>query len=121
MKLLLDMNLSPAWVPVLEAEGWLATHWYSIGPGDASDGQIMEWAKERGYCVLTHDLDFSAILAATRAQGPSVVQIRGQDLSLEALSSTLIAVLRRHARALSEGAILTVDLHNARVRSLPLG
>ncbi|MFH0728984.1 MAG: hypothetical protein V2B19_21930 [Pseudomonadota bacterium] len=27
MKLLIDMNLSPQWVPVLEASGWKAVHW----------------------------------------------------------------------------------------------
>ena len=79
MNLLLDMNLSPSWIPVLEARGWKATHWYSVGPVDAPDALIMRWAKEHGYCVVTNDLDFSAILAATRAEGPSVIQIRGQE------------------------------------------
>jgi predicted nuclease of predicted toxin-antitoxin system len=81
MKLLLDMNLSPAWVPYLTACGWQTKHWYSIGSADAPDAEIMWWAKEQGYCVITHDLDFSAILAATRADGPSVSQIRAQNLS----------------------------------------
>jgi predicted nuclease of predicted toxin-antitoxin system len=120
MKLLLDMNLSPAWIPVLEAQGWKATHWYSVGPVDAPDALIMRWAKEHGYCVVTNDLDFSAILAATRAEGPSVIQIRGQDLSPETLGPILVDVLRDHESALSLGAILTVDVRNARVRRLPL-
>ncbi|MEA3277801.1 MAG: DUF5615 family PIN-like protein [Pseudomonadota bacterium] len=120
MKLLLDMNLSPGWVSVLEAQGWQTTHWYSVGPVDAPDAQIMLWAKERGYCIVTNDLDFSAILAATRAEGPSVIQIRGQDLSPKSLGPSLIGVLRQHERTLSEGAILTLDMRNARARSLPL-
>ena len=104
----------------MEAEGWTAKHWYSVGPVDAPDASIMRWAKDHGFCVVTNDLDFSAILAATRAEGPSVIQIRGQDLSPKILGPTLVDVLRDHASALSEGAILTMDVRNARVRRLPL-
>ena len=57
----------------------------------------MAWAKGNGFTVITNDLDFSAILASTRGEGPSVVQIRAQDLSPAALGPTLLAVLRTHA------------------------
>ncbi len=120
VKLLLDMNLSPAWVACLQTQGWQVTHWLSVGPPSAPDQEIMRWARENGYCVLTNDLDFSAILAATRGEGPSVVQIRGQDLSPQTLGPTLIEVLREHAMKLAEGAIVSLDLRSARVRSLPL-
>jgi len=120
VKLLLDMNLSPTWVSLFESHGWEATHWSSVGPPTAPDSRIMEWATSHGYCVVTNDLDFSAILAATRGEGPSVVQIRAQDLSAQTLGPTLVSVLRRNSSALETGAILTVDLQHARVRSLPL-
>lgn len=61
-----------------------------------------------------------SILAATRAEGPSVIQIRGQDLSPKTLGPILVDVLRDHERAVSVGAIVTVDVRNARVRRLPL-
>ena len=120
MKLLLDMNLPPAWVPILAMAGWETAHWSAVGDATGSDLHIMGWAKERSYCVVTNDLDFSAILAATRADGPSVIQIRGQDLGPDTLGETLISVLRAHANALTNGAILTLDLRTARVRRLPL-
>ncbi|WP_295879244.1 DUF5615 family PIN-like protein [uncultured Thiohalocapsa sp.] len=84
MKLLLDMNLSPALAQALTAAGWDALHWSSVGPVDASDAAIMLWARANQRVVITNDLDFSAILAATRASGPSVVQIWAQDLSRQA-------------------------------------
>jgi len=46
MKLLLDMSLPPAWVDILEAEGWVAVHWHDVGDVHASDVEIMgqsEW------------------------------------------------------------------------------
>src|SRR5262249_6771498 len=47
-----------------------------VGLPDASDAELMQWAATNGYIVLTADLDFGAILAATRDARPSVVQIR---------------------------------------------
>jgi predicted nuclease of predicted toxin-antitoxin system len=120
MRLLLDMNLSPAWVDTLEAEGWETVHWHGVGASNAPDAEIMVWARDRGYSVVTNDLDFSAILAATHAEGPSVVQIRAQDLAPATLAPTLIAVLRQYAPNLASGAILTLDARGSRVRALPL-
>lgn len=41
----------------------------------------MAYAKANEYIVLTHDLDFSTILAATHGEKPSVVQIRANDVN----------------------------------------
>ena len=67
MKILIDMNLSPAWVSVLEDAGHTASHWSAIGSMNAPDREILSWAKMNGYVLFTHDLDFGAILAATAA------------------------------------------------------
>ena len=37
----------------------------------ASDKEIMIWAKEKGYVVFTHDLDFGALLAVSKDAGVS--------------------------------------------------
>lgn len=66
MKLLVDMNLSPHWVDRLNAAGLPAVHWSGIGRMDAPDVEIMAYAAKYDYVVLTHDLDFSAMLAATQ-------------------------------------------------------
>jgi predicted nuclease of predicted toxin-antitoxin system len=31
IKILVDMNLSPEWVPALVREGWEAVHWSAVG------------------------------------------------------------------------------------------
>lgn len=76
MKLLVDMNLSPAWLPVLQAAGHEVQHWSTKGNPRALDREIMAWARQNGYVVFTHDLDFGALLAVTGAEGPSVIQVR---------------------------------------------
>jgi predicted nuclease of predicted toxin-antitoxin system len=58
MKLLIDMNLSPRWLRLMADAGILAEHWSALGPADASDAEIMGFAKAEGHVVLTHDLDF---------------------------------------------------------------
>jgi len=81
MKLLVDMNLSPRWVHMLRDAGWDAVHWSTVGRSNELDAEIMRYAAQNGYTVLTHDLDFSAILAATHGERPSVVQVRTDDVS----------------------------------------
>jgi predicted nuclease of predicted toxin-antitoxin system len=75
-----------AWVDRLNAAGLPAVHWSRVGRMDAADIEIMAYAAKHDYVVLTHDLDFSAILAATQGTKPSVVQIRSDNLSPAAVA-----------------------------------
>ena len=76
MKFIVDMNLSPDWVKILKGAGIEAVHWSTIGPGNAPDDQIMDYATANGFVVLTNDLDFGTALALTNIPEPSVVQLR---------------------------------------------
>lgn len=120
MKLLIDMNLSPRWVSLLAGAGIEAAHWSTLGAANATDAEIMAFAKAKGYVVLTHDLDFSAILAATHGNKPSVVQIRSEDVSPDVIGRPVIDALRQMAVALDEGALLSIDPNRTRLRLLPL-
>lgn len=120
MKLLVDMNLSPRWVGLLAAAGIEAAHWSTLGATNAPDSEIMAYASANDYVVLTHDLDFGAILAATHGEKPSVVQIRAEDVSPDVIGKPVIAALRQMASELADGALLTVDPDRTRLRVLPL-
>jgi predicted nuclease of predicted toxin-antitoxin system len=120
MKLLIDMNLSPRWVRTLVDAGFDAEHWSSLGEANATDAAIMTFARTNGYIVLTHDLDFSAILAATKGEKPSVIQIRSEDVSPETIGKSVVEALRQMSDLLEQGALLTVDPVRARLRALPL-
>jgi len=120
VKLLVDMNLSPHWVDRLNAAGVPAVHWSRVGRMDAADIEIMTYAAKHDYVVLTHDLDFSAILAATQGTKPSVVQIRSDNLSPAAIGEPLIAALQQMTPELEAGALLTVDPSRTRLHLLPL-
>lgn len=120
MRILIDMNLSPRWIKVFEDGGFEATHWSNVGGGDASDRTLMEWAERRGCVVFTHDLDFSALLASTQASGPSVIQVRTDEVLPNQKSEIVLRALQQFESALQDGAILSIDLDQSRVRYLPL-
>lgn len=120
IKLLIDMNLSPDWVPVLKTHGWSAVHWSTVGSPRASDDAIMNWAMMNEYVVVTHDLDFGAMLALSHARGPSVLQVRAEDILPDHLEGLVIAALKQHAGDLASGALVVVDESRSRVRVLPI-
>lgn len=120
MKLLVDMNLSPRWVVWLKDAGVDAIHWSLVGKINAPDTEIMTFAMANDYVVLTHDLDFSAILAATQGEKPSVVQIRADDVSPDAIGLQIVAALGQMESELAAGALLTIDPSRTRLNLLPL-
>jgi len=120
MKFLVDMNVSPSWVGFLIEAGFDAVHWSNIGRADATDGEVMRWAAAHDYIVLTCDLDFGAILAASRDRRPSVVQLRSDTLAPDEIGSHALTAIRQCRQALTEGALVSVDAGRMRLRILPL-
>jgi predicted nuclease of predicted toxin-antitoxin system len=120
VQLVVDMNLSPEWVAELAQHGWSALHWSTVGDPRAEDTAIMAWALANGHLVFTHDLDFGTTLALTHATGPSVLQVRGQNVLPEHMVPVVVAALRQHEAALEAGALVVVDEKKSRVRVLPL-
>lgn len=120
MKLLIDMNLSPGWAAFLASEGIEAVHWSQVGRATAPDVEIMRFASQHDCIVLTHDLDFSAILAATQGRKPSVVQLRSDDVRPQVVGHRIATALKVLRDELEAGALLTLDMERTRVRLLPL-
>jgi predicted nuclease of predicted toxin-antitoxin system len=114
------MNLSPKWCPLLKAEGWDTVHWSDVGDARAPDHEIMQWAANDQRVVLTHDLDFGALLATNQADSPSVVQVRTQDVRPQSLARLLLPLLHQYEKVLDSGALLVVDEAHSRVRLLPI-
>jgi len=120
MKILIDMNLSPEWVDEFKAHKIEATHWSAIGKPDAPDATLMEWARKNEYIVFTHDLDFGTALALTKAEKPSVIQVRTQNVTIAHLRKMIIATIEKYPDLLNSGALLILDENKQRIRILPL-
>jgi predicted nuclease of predicted toxin-antitoxin system len=120
VKLIVDMNLSPSWADRLVRLGFETVHWSSVGAVTAADHEILAYAREKGMVVVTHDLDFSAILAASAEATPSVVQIRTQDLLSDETVSIVARAIDTHRTNIGRGALLAIDDGGTRARLLPL-
>lgn len=119
MKFLVDMNLSPAWCPVLQSAGFEATHWSTVSSFDAPDAELFRWAAANNCVVFANDLDVSSILAIAIATKTSVFQMRGLDLAPEKVGAQVVAVLTTLANELTAGALVTWDARRAHVSVLP--
>ena len=120
MKFLIDMNVSPSWVDFLIESGFEAVHWSDVGAGHAHDREVMRWAVDHGHVLITSDLDFGAILAATRGRGPSVLQLRSDLLSPNSIGPLVLAAIEEAREELAQGALVSIDPGRARLRLLPL-
>jgi predicted nuclease of predicted toxin-antitoxin system len=77
---------------MLTARGVKAVSVVEIGLSGASDRQILEYAKARGYVVVTHDRDFGSL--AIRAGEPfsGIVYLRPGQYPPERVVETLAAI-----------------------------
>ena len=80
----------------------------------------MNWAAAQKHVVFTHDLDFGTMLALSHETGPSVLQVRSEDVLPGAMEGNVIAALKQHEADLTSGALVVVDTHRSRVRVLPI-
>ena len=116
----MDMCLPPGLVAGLEDAGHNAVHWSQVGDPKALDVSIAEWAKDNGYVILTHDLDFGDLLFVSNDHAPSVIIVRERDTSVEQLLEPVQRVLTQFEQELRSGALIAMTNSMARVRRLPL-
>lgn len=114
------MNLSPRWVESFKERGFEARHWSTVGAPQAPDTEIMAWARDNDCVVFTHDLDFGALLFATCATGPSVIQLRTEDIRPSTMAPLVLNTIHQVREDLASGALVTINPRRSRVAVLPL-
>jgi len=120
MRFLLDMGISVDVAGFLRNHGHDAVHLRELGLGTLPDSDILDRARSETRVVVTHDLDFANLLAASAAELPSVDIFRLQNMRPEKVIPRLCSLLADHSRDLEKGAILSVSELRIRLRSLPL-
>jgi predicted nuclease of predicted toxin-antitoxin system len=115
------MGISPQSVTFLRDLGVEAVHLHQLGLEQLPDAEIMVKARREKYIVLTHDLDFSELLALGGAKLPSVVIFRLQNMRPDNVNHYLQILVVEYQAALEEGAILSVSEGRIRARRLPIG
>lgn len=120
MKFLADMGISPNTVSFLRGLGHDAVHLHEQGLDRLQDSVILEKAREEGRTLLTHDLDFGELIAASGARLPSIVVFRLRNMRPGRVNRYLNGIISQHGEALEQGAIISVTEGQTRVRFLPI-
>lgn len=120
MKFLADMGISPKTVAFLNSLGYDAVHLHNQSLERLPDPDILEKAHREERVLLTHDLDFSALVAVSKAKLPSVIIFRLRNMHPNRLNSYLREIITQHRNTLEHGAIVSVTEGRIRVRSLPI-
>jgi predicted nuclease of predicted toxin-antitoxin system len=121
MKALLDNNLSPRLVPLLDAAGWDVVHVGALGMESAPDTDVLAAARDTARVLISADTDFGGLLARTHATSPSVVLVRRvAGRRVEDLAPLLVANLTPLADDLATGSMVVIGDENVRVRRLPV-
>lgn len=120
MKFLADMGISMTTVRWLKSLKHDVVHLREIGFQQMPDEEIFRKAKEEGRVILTFDLDFGDIIAASHEQSVSVIIFRMEDERPAAINARLVQILTESTEALLRGAIILVEDWRYRVRQLPI-
>ncbi len=121
MKFLGDMGLAQSTLAWLRDNGHDAIHLRDQGLHRLSDSDITEKARKEGRVIITFDLDFGDIMAASGGTAPSVIILRLDDQRPQQVNSRLMQVLKESSEPLVKGAVISVDENRHRVRMLPIG
>lgn len=120
MKFLADVNVSRRAVAALVARGFEVTRVSEIMDCRATDGEILAEARRRAAIVITHDQDFTALLAVGGATGPSLINVRVSYVDAERMATAIASAIHAASAELATGAIVTLDDGGIRVHQLPV-
>jgi len=120
MRLLLDMGISVGVADVLRSHGYDVAHLQERGLDTLADPEILKLAIAEKRIIVTHDLDFTDLLAASAAILPSVIIFRLRNMRPERVLVRLLAVVNNFAADLQTGAVISVTESQIRKRALPL-
>ena len=120
MRYLADHHISPRTVAPLKTSGFDIYRVSDVLPPDAEDLQILELARTEERTVISQDLDYSALLASTGYNRPSVVSLRLHNNRPERLAAVLEKILPSVEADLQTGVIVVIEEGRIRIRPLPL-
>ena len=120
MRFLADMGIAQSTINWLKSNGYDSIHLRERGLQRISDTEIVKIAKKEKRIILTCDLDFGDLMAASQDICPSVIIFRLDNEKPKNVNKRLAQILKESSHALEKGAIISVDELRHRVRLLPI-
>jgi predicted nuclease of predicted toxin-antitoxin system len=121
VRFLVDNALSPLFAELLRVEGHDAAHVRDYDLQTADDTVILDRAARENRVLVSADTDFGTLLAARRAERPSVILFRGRvPRRPRSLSHLLLQNLPALEDSLAKGAVAVIEPSRIRLRELPI-
>jgi len=120
VRFLVDMGISPRVVPFLGRIGHEAVHLLDQGLEQLPDPEILRKAWDEDRVLLTHDLGFGELVAASGERLPSVIIFRLRNMHPSRVNLHLENVVTEYRISLEDGAVVSVTEGQVRSRSLPI-
>ena len=114
------MGVSMSTVASLREAGHDSVHLRDEGLLKMEDADILDKARSEDRIVLTFDLDFGDLLAASGHSLPSVIIFRLRNQTPNAVRPRLLEILSDCEVELNTGAVVVVEEARYRVRRLPI-
>ena len=121
MRFLADMGVSLRVVEWLRSSGHDAIHLREEGLQKLPNGEIFQKAIREERIVLTFDLDFGEIVAASGGRSVSVILFRLRNTRADFVVQRVKIVLDQSTEELAQGAVVLVEDGQHRVRRMPIG
>ncbi|PIX87329.1 MAG: hypothetical protein COZ31_10960, partial [Nitrospirae bacterium CG_4_10_14_3_um_filter_44_29] len=109
LKFIADIHISPLTVNELKKNGYDIIRITDKLPATSSDAAIIQLAYREQAIIITQDLDFSALIAQSGLNWPSVISLRLDNAKPDKITWILNAVLPQIKTELTEGAIISID------------
>lgn len=120
LKFLADMGISQSTTEWLHKCGYNTLHLREQNLQRLTDNKIIVKAKQEHRIILTCDLDFGELLAASKEKLPSVIIFRLLNQTPENINKHLERVLKNSSLHLINGAVIIVEESRYRIRALPI-
>ncbi len=120
MQFLVDENMAVSYAKTLRSLGYVAVHVAEVGLTTTEDTDIVAYAIENGYSIITFDLDFTRIVALSQKPFPSIITFRLGEINVSEFEEFINLYIPDLINKIIEGALVTIDSQGVRVKKLPI-
>lgn len=118
MKFLLDMGITPKAVGLLRSFDHLAERCDKFGLATAQDEELVEFARDNGYTLVTIDKRFGDIVMLSGRSEPGVVILRLGNATFAEMLRALEQLMGAYTESQIRQSIITIESHRLRRHSL---
>lgn len=120
MQFLVDENMALSYAKTLRSLAYKAVHVSEVGLTSTDDDDIVVYAHEKDYTIITFDLDFTRIVALSQKPFPSIITFRVGEINVSEFEELIRIYLPDLINDIVKGALITIDSQGVRIKKLPI-